>query len=72
MLTDHKGGAPAGHAKHQPQGAKVAILDPELIFSDVLEHLCDQATLLRMTVFVQKHLGNQHALLVQHHQCLAR
>jgi hypothetical protein len=72
VLTDHEGGAPTSNAKQQTQGAKVAILDPELIFLNVLEHLREQATLLGMAIFAQHHIGNQHALLVQHHQRLAR
>jgi hypothetical protein len=72
VLTDHEHGTPPGHAKEQAQGAKVAILDPELIGLDVLEHLSDQATLLGMTILAQKYIGNQPALLVQHHQCVAR
>jgi hypothetical protein len=31
VLTDHERGAPTSHAKHEAQGAKVAIFDPELI-----------------------------------------
>src|SRR5262249_14859981 len=72
VLTDRKRGAPAGHAKHQPPRAKVAILDPEMILLDVVEQLSDQAPFLRMAIFAQKHIGNQHALLVQRHQRLAR
>jgi hypothetical protein len=47
----------------RPQGAKVAILDPEIILSDVLEHFCNQTT-FGMAILAQKHVGNQHALLV--------
>ena len=55
-----------------PTGAKVAIFDPELILPDVLQHLREQAPLLGMAILVQKHVGNQHALLIQHHQRLPR
>ena len=58
VLTDHERGPPTSHAKHQAQGAKVAIFDPELILPDVLEHLSDQATLLCMAILAQKHIGN--------------
>ena len=67
VLTDDERGAPTGYAKHEAQGAKVAIFDPELLLLDVLEHLSDQATLLGMAILTEKHIGNQHALLVQHH-----
>ena len=34
----------------------------------MLEHLSDQAALLGMAILVEKDIGNQHALLVQHDQ----
>jgi hypothetical protein len=64
VLTHHKRGAPACHAKHGTQGAKVAIFDPELILLDVLEHLGEQAALLRMAILAQHAIDDQHALLV--------
>jgi hypothetical protein len=72
VLTNDEGGAPSGHPEHQPQGAKVAIFNPEVIRLDVLEHLRDQAALLGMAIFVEKDIGNQHALLVQYDQGLPR
>jgi hypothetical protein len=72
VLPDHECGPPARDAKHQPQGAKIAILDPELILLNVLEHLREQATLLGMAILIEKHVGNQHALLIENHQGLAR
>ena len=70
-LTHHEGGASAGHTEHQPQGAKVAIFDPEVIRLDVVEHLGNQAAFLGMAILVQQAIGDQHALLVQAHQGLA-
>lgn len=72
VLTYHEGSASAGQPEHQSQGAKVAIFDPEVIYLNVLEHLSNQAPLLGMTILVEKDISNQHALLVQHHECLAR
>ena len=72
MLTDHECGTTSSHTKHQTQGAKVTIFDPEIICLDVLEHLSNQATLLGMTILVQKDIGNQHTLLIQHDQGLSR
>jgi hypothetical protein len=54
VLTDDEHRTPAGHAKHQPEGAKVAILEPKLLLADVVEHLRHQATLLRMPICAQK------------------
>jgi predicted ATPase len=48
VLPDDERGAPARDAKHQPQGAKVAILNPELIRLNVLEHLREQAKSLEL------------------------
>jgi hypothetical protein len=70
VLADDERRAPPRHPKHQPQGAKVAIFDPEIIRSDVLKHLRNQAALLGMAILIQYDIGNQHALLVQHHQGL--
>jgi hypothetical protein len=72
MLTDDEYRATLRHAEHQRPCTKVAILDPEVIRLDVLEHLRDQAALLGMAIFVEKDIGNQHALLVQHDQGLPR
>lgn len=72
VLTDHERGAPASDAKHQPQGAQGARRDPALILLTVLEPLREQATLLRMALFAQHHIGHHHALLVHHHHRLAR
>jgi hypothetical protein len=70
-----------------PHTARAAILPPPRMISMMaalhrigwqespeyaLEHLSEQATLLSMAIFAQKHIRNQHALVVQHHQRLAR
>ena len=41
MLTHDESSSPTGHTEHQPQGAKVAIFNPEVIRLDVLEHFSD-------------------------------
>ena len=41
VLTDYECGPPSGHATHAAPGAKIAILDPELISLDVMEHLSE-------------------------------
>ena len=71
VLTDHERGTPPGHAKHQTQGTKIAIFDPEVIRLDVLEHLSDQAALLGMPIFGEKDISNQHPLLIQDYQRMA-
>src|SRR5262245_16181728 len=67
VLTDDERSATPSHTKHQLPGTKVAIFDPEVILTDVLEHLSNQAAFLGMAILAQKHIGNQHALLVEYH-----
>jgi hypothetical protein len=62
VLTGNEHCAPPRHAKHQPQGEKVAILDPEVVLTDALEYLRNQAALLSMAVLTQHHLGNHQRL----------
>src|SRR5262249_26961297 len=70
MLAHHKRRTSLGHAKHQTQSAEVAILDPQLICLDEIEHGRDQAALLSMAILTQHHIGDQHALLIQDHESL--
>ena len=72
VLTDLACSAPAYDANHQTQGAKVAILDPELILLTALEPLREQATLLGMAIRVQQHVGHHHTVLVEAPSDLAR
>jgi hypothetical protein len=72
VLTDHERGTPPGHATPQTAGAKVALFAPEVLLLNVVEHLRDPATLWGMAILAQQHIGNQPALVVQHHQGVAR
>src|SRR5215470_8867103 len=71
-LTDHASSASAGQPAQQSQGAPVARFDPEVISLNVVAPLSNEALLLGMTILVEQDSRRQQALLVQHHEYLAR
>ena len=71
VLAHHERRPSSLHAKEEAERAKVAILDPQLIGLHQIENLRNHTTLLGMTIFIEQDIGNEHALLIQHHEGLA-
>jgi hypothetical protein len=70
VLPDKKRGLSAGDATHQPQGAKVAVGDPQVARTDALQHLRDPAAFLGVSILGQDDIGDHSALLIQDHERL--
>ena len=71
VLPEKKRGLPAGDATHQPQGAKVAVGDPQVARADALQHLRDPAAFLGVSILGHDDIGDHSALLIQDHERLA-
>lgn len=63
---------PSADAKHQAQSEHIAILDPQVLHPDVVEHLSGQVALLGRAILAQQLSGNQDVLLFQHHSRVTR
>jgi hypothetical protein len=69
-LPDKQRGLPAGDATHQPQGAQVAVGDPQVARTDALQHLRDPAAFLGVSILGHDDIGEHSALLIQEHERL--
>ena len=65
VLPDDERRTTPRHPTHQRPGTKVATFDPEVILSDVFQHLRNQAALLGMAILAQQDIRIQHTVTVQ-------
>ena len=61
----------AGHAEHEAQGANVAVSAPQVSLADTGEYLVHDPAFLGMAILGEDDIGDQQALLIQHHDSLA-
>ena len=68
MLANHEISASLGDTIQEPRRTEVPIGDPHFACRYRLQHLGQQARLLRMTVRAGKHVDRQHQRRIEHHQ----
>ena len=72
VLANHEKSPPAGQAKHNSRGAKVAVGHDTVPRRDGGQHFLEQGALLGVGVFAGHHLSGQIQLGIVEHQRLPR